>query len=418
MAPANVENKKGKKNGGTRNSQTDSDGENLLSVEIEIQIQGEIEKAQDGESFSKNISDLEDAEDVSVQSGTTMSANSKFDFVGPRVLPPMTDSERSNREPVTPTKFSEYPSFLKRSINDLSFTPERIARKNLRLSKRHDNSLLAQILSKLSSLSDIVDSQTAHIIALEKRIEELTTHSKENTQINKASQSAIKKIETMADRVAAMAATSSATQSNPANVGSGFQTKIKPGPNSPDSVSKKTSPYLAIDLLECTPSLNERPLKEIRQHLQASIKGSDRDIRAMSRDKRKDHRYFLSIASQAHENTLRVHLDECLFQSFPKAQVQATILYPIRVDSVNANTILDAITGHVSPQAASSIGEENGSLSMGRIGWLSQPGKKYGSIVLYLKEKSQADAMIARGFMEVGGESGITQVSEKRGKAE
>lgn len=169
-------------------------------------------------------------------------------------------------------------------------------------------------------------------------------------------------------------------------------------------------------------SLNERPLKEIRQHLQVSIKGSDRtkaiDIRAMSSDNRKDHRYFLFVASQAHENTLRVHLDEWLFKSFPKAQVQATTLYPIRVDSVNAKAILDPITGHVSPQAASSIGEENGSLSVSRIGWLSQPGKKYGSIVLYLKEKSQANAMIARGFLEGGGESGITQAWEERGKAE
>lgn len=257
MAPANVENKKWKKKGGTRKRQTDSDDENLLSAEIEMQIQGEIEKAQEGESFSKSISDLDDAEteDVSVQRGTTMSANSKFNFVGPRVLPPMPDSDRPNREPVTPTKFSEHPSFLKRSINDLSFTPERIARKNLRLSEGHDSSLLAEILSKLSLLSDTVDSQTARIVALEKRIEELTTHSKGNTQINKANQLAVKKIEIMADQVAAMAASSSATQSNPANVGSGFQAKIQPGPNSPNSVSKRTSPYLAVDLSECTSHL-------------------------------------------------------------------------------------------------------------------------------------------------------------------
>ena len=124
------------------------------------------------------------------------------------------------------------------------------------------------------------------------------------------------------------------------------------------------------------------------------------------------------VASQAHEDGLRMHLDDWLPKSFPKAQVQSTTFYPIRVDSVNASAVLDPTTGRVSPNVASSICEENGNLSVGRIGWLSQPGKKYGSMVLYLKEKSQADAMIARGFLEVGGESGTTQAWEDRGKTE
>lgn len=138
----------------------------------------------------------------------------------------------------------------------------------------------------------------------------------------------------------------------------------------------------------------------------------------MSRDNRKDHRYFVFIAPQAQENLLRVHLDGWLFKSFPKSQVQSTTFYPLRVDSVNANAVLDSTTGRVSPQAASSISEENGNLSVSRIGWLSQPGKKYGSMILYLKEKSQADAMIASGFLEGGGESGTTQAWEERGEAE
>lgn len=111
-------------------------------------------------------------------------------------------------------------------------------------------------------------------------------------------------------------------------------------------------------------------------------------------------------------------MDKWLFKSFPNAQVQSTTFYPVRVDSVNANAVLDATTGRISPQSASSISEENGNLAIGRVGWLSQPGKKYGSMVLYLKDKSQADAAIARGFLEVGGESGTTQTWEERGKTE
>lgn len=137
----------------------------------------------------------------------------------------------------------------------------------------------------------------------------------------------------------------------------------------------------------------------------------------MSRDNRKDHCYYAFVASPNHEIILRVHLDNWLFKSFPNAQVQSTTVYPIGV-SINANAVLDATTGRVSPQAASSISEENGNLAVGRVGWLSQPGKKYGLMVLYLKEKSQADAIIARGFLEVGGESGTTQPWEDRGKNE
>ena len=67
---------------------------------------------------------------------------------------------------------------------------------------------------RLESLTQTVESQTMHILALEKQIKELTTHSKGNIQANKANRAATKKIETMADRVAAMAATSAPGQSS------------------------------------------------------------------------------------------------------------------------------------------------------------------------------------------------------------
>ena len=113
-----------------------------------------------------------------------------------------------------------------------------------------------------------------------------------------------------------------------------------------------------------------------------------------------------------------MHLDDWLPKSFPKAQVQSTTFYPIKVDNVNANAVLDLTTGRVLPNVASSICEENRNFSISKIGWLSQSGKKYGSIVLYLKEESQVNAMIARGFLEVGGKSGITQAWKDRGKTE
>ena len=69
------------------------------------------------------------------------------------------------------------------------------------------------------------------------------------------------------------------------------------GPN-----QKKTSPHLVVDLTECESSLNERPVKDIRMHIHASIKSTDRTksvkIQAMSKDNYLDHRYFLFVATQ------------------------------------------------------------------------------------------------------------------------
>ena len=73
---------------------------------------------------------------------------------------------------------------------------------------KEENSILKQILVKLESLAQTVESQTTQILALKKQLKELTMHSKGNIQANKGSQATTKKIETMADRVAAMAATS------------------------------------------------------------------------------------------------------------------------------------------------------------------------------------------------------------------
>ena len=70
--------------------------------------------------------------------------------------------------------------------------------------------------------------------------------------------------------------------------------------------------------------------------------------------------------------------------------------------------ILNSSTRQILPEAALDISKDNDNLSMGRIGWLSQSGKKYGSMVVYLKDKSEADAILTRGFLEIGGESTTT----------
>lgn len=211
--------------------------------------------------------------DTHEQGSKTVNGNLLFSFEA---------SHPPNIESVTPTKFSKNAKNLKRSINDLSFMPKPIIWKNLRTHHFQDSSLLIQILSQFDMLSDSVESQTAHIkshtahiIALEKRKEELIFQFKVLTQANKANQGATKKIETITDRVAAIAATSLA-QPGFTNESTPSQGSSRPGFSRSDAVLKKTSPYLALNLSEYTSTLNKRPLKEIRQHLQPSIKVANR----------------------------------------------------------------------------------------------------------------------------------------------
>lgn len=241
-------------------------------------------------------------------------------------------------------------------------------------------------------LSKTVESQTAQIVALETRIEELIMLSKGNNQVNKANRAVTRKIETTADQVAALASTST-SYLGPISAISSPQSTSNVGLIQRSAVIvNKTSLHISLNLSQCAVFLNERPIKKIRNHLQASLKASKRtkavDIQAMSRDNYKDHQYFVFVTTQAQVEILRIHKDEWLLKAFPKAEIQATTIYPITIDSVNANAIFNVNTGHIKPEATSSISGKNENVSVGKIGWLSQAGKRYGLMVLYVKDKS------------------------------
>lgn len=214
MAPLKTAVKGSRKKSGAQ-KRVESEEENQCNKELERQIRGGMERAQDQSMSQGDESELEEeevreegegAEDGSEEDEGITDRKSAFSFAVPR---PVTapKSKVLGKLPVTPTKIFGELNFLKRSINDLSSTPEPITRKNPRITKEIESILLSQILSKREKLSETVESQTAHILALEKKIEELSTHSKGNIQTVKANRAATKKIETMADREVAMAAT-------------------------------------------------------------------------------------------------------------------------------------------------------------------------------------------------------------------
>lgn len=165
MAPSKTAVKGSRKKSGAQKS-TEFDKENQCNQEFEMQIRDEIEKAQDQSMPEGDLSVMEEeeemtdgekeVEDVSeVYEGTTKT-NSALCFAVPRpVTPPK--SRVSGKAPVPPTKISGEFNSLKRSINDLSSTPQPVIRKNPKITKEIENILLSQILSKLEKLSETVE---------------------------------------------------------------------------------------------------------------------------------------------------------------------------------------------------------------------------------------------------------------------
>ncbi|OQE09715.1 hypothetical protein PENFLA_c100G06225 [Penicillium flavigenum] len=96
------------------------------------------------------------------------------------------------------------------------------------------------------------------------------------------------------------------------------------------------------------------------------------------------------------------------------ARVLRDEIYPIKVDSVKKAAVLDEKYNILSG-AAAALGEEN-ETTVAKIAWLSskEAAKAYGSMVVYLTKGTDARRLLADGYFHVGGESGVTSVSEHR----
>ena len=76
----------------------DSDEENQLNAEIEMQIQDKMEKAQECDSVSDSAGGVGEVEagDMSEQDDITMNGGSMFSFVAPQALPTSRRKQRTS----------------------------------------------------------------------------------------------------------------------------------------------------------------------------------------------------------------------------------------------------------------------------------------------------------------------------------
>ncbi|KAM4062587.1 reverse transcriptase [Hirsutella rhossiliensis] len=96
------------------------------------------------------------------------------------------------------------------------------------------------------------------------------------------------------------------------------------------------------------------------------------------------------------------------------ARIMRDQLYPVRVDNANRTAILDT-EGNILPGAIEALSAEN-RVTIGKISWLSkrESGKAYGSMVVYVTKKSDAERLLDGDYFDLAGESATTYKFEPR----
>ena len=89
-------------------------------------------------------------------------------------------------------------------------------------------------------------------------------------------------------------------------------------------------------------------------------------------------------------------------------------LFPIKVDNANRAAILDQ-EGQLLPGMAEALGKEN-EVTVAKISWLSKKdtGKAYGSMVIYVTKRAEAEKLLNEQYFHIAGESAFTRIFEPR----
>ena len=145
--------------------------------------------------------------------------------------------------------------------------------------------------------------------------------------------------------------------------------------------------------------------------LRAELANSSWRCRAVTKDPKNPHRIRIACRDEGEHKAVKRLVEANLTRG---ARILGDDLYPIRVDSVNRTAVLDE-TGNVRTGAAEAFGTENDA-QIAKVAWLSNRdvSKAYGSMVVYLNKRADAQRLLQEGFFYAGGESGYTKAFERR----
>ncbi|KAG6996665.1 RNA-directed DNA polymerase from mobile element jockey [Fusarium oxysporum f. sp. conglutinans] len=182
------------------------------------------------------------------------------------------------------------------------------------------------------------------------------------------------------------------------------------------------APPNPTDMLYCTIDVSRLEEDEARLSagtIRATVENEVRSeldnptwrCRAVTKDPKNPHRIRITCRDESeHEIVKRV----AEVKLAPGARILRDDLYPIRVDNVSRIAVLDE-KNEVRVEITETLGRENDT-EVAKVAWLSKRDtpKAYGSMVVYLKKRSEARRFINEGFFVAGGESGTTKAFERR----
>ncbi|KJZ67957.1 hypothetical protein HIM_12656 [Hirsutella minnesotensis 3608] len=194
-------------------------------------------------------------------------------------------------------------------------------------------------------------------------------------------------------------------------------------PTSLSSVAAPRKQQTASDPLHCTidtsrvseSNKNKAQIGSIRQAIETEMRAMNGQktwrCAAVVRESRNADRVKIVCRDEAELQMVKEAAQKTAVEG---SRVMRDQLYPVRVDNANRTAILDA-EGNVLPGAIEALSAEN-RVTIGKISWLSkrESGKAYGSMVVYVTKKSDAERLLEGYYFDLAGESATTYVFEPR----
>lgn len=111
------------------------------------------------------------------------------------------------------------------------------------------------------------------------------------------------------------------------------------------------------------------------------------------------------------ETKAQVH-NKWVSTHFPKAKIKLPINFLVKVNYAWATTILDAAIRKIAVNIKDIISDSNDGLKITQIGWLSkvETKKLYGSLVIYLANKNEAETLLEKEIVKIGGKTAYTEI--------
>ena len=152
------------------------------------------------------------------------------------------------------------------------------------------------------------------------------------------------------------------------------------------------------------PELREKIDKEIQQSVETSFK-----CRAITRDHRTQHRVRILCRSEKELDIVKNAATTVVTEG---ARILRDQLYPIKVNNARTDAVL-LPSGELREDIVSALNDGNDT-QVAKVSWLSSrhARKAYGSMVVFLKKRSEAERFLYEGYIDVGGESASVRVFE------